>query len=189
MTSLRITRRAADRLRFGHLWLYRSDIEGVEQEPAPGSLVTLTYGRGSPVGTALYSSASQIARRLISRTPGLTREEYLADLRTRLDAAIALRAELAPFSSDNNAHRLVFAEADNLPGIVADRYNDLVILQLLTQGTALDDVRAVVAEVLRERFARGGEALTVWERPDPRIRELEQLAAPAAGPLFTTYSV
>ena len=62
---------------------------------------------------------------------------------------------------------------------------DLVLLQLLTQGTAQDDVRAVVVEALREEFA--GAELTIWERPDVRIRELEQLAAPAPGPLFTSW--
>jgi 23S rRNA (cytosine1962-C5)-methyltransferase len=78
----------------------------------------------------------------------------------------------------------IVAEADNLPGIIADRYNDLVLLQLLTQGTAQDDVRDAVVQTLREHLASHGP-LTVWERPDPRIRELEQLPAPAPGPLFT----
>jgi 23S rRNA (cytosine1962-C5)-methyltransferase len=64
---------------------------------------------------------------------------------------------------------------------VADRYHDLVVLQLLTQGTAQDDVRAVLREVMRERL--GPKAIV--ERPDPKIRELEQLAAPSPGPLYS----
>ena len=64
---------------------------------------------------------------------------------------------------------------------MADRYNDLVILQLLTQGTAQEDVRQVLAEVVRERM----ESVTLWERPDAKVRELEQLAAPAEGPLYS----
>jgi 23S rRNA (cytosine1962-C5)-methyltransferase len=192
---LRITRRAADRLRAGHLWVYRTDLESnqLSDAPEPGSLVTLTDSRDIPLGTALYSSASQIAARLISRTPALTRKQYLADLRIRIDAALQLRRELANSHPNNaagatttNALRLLFAEADNLPGIVADRYNDLVLLQLLTQGTAQDDVRAVLIDALRTAFAAGGRALTLWERPDPRIRELEQLAPPPFGALFTT---
>jgi 23S rRNA (cytosine1962-C5)-methyltransferase len=82
---------------------------------------------------------------------------------------------------ENDACRLVFSEADGLPGIVADRYNKLVILQLLTQGTAQDDVRAVLTEVIREKLA----PMTIVERPDPKIRELEQLAAPSPGPLYS----
>jgi 23S rRNA (cytosine1962-C5)-methyltransferase len=191
--TLRISRRAADRLRAGHLWIYRTDLEAQTRntpEPAtiePGALVTITDSREIPLGTALYSTASTIAARLISRTPALTRAQYLADLRTRIDAALQLRRELAPTSTTNNAHRLIFSEADNLPGIIADRYNDLVLLQLLTQGTAQDDVRAVLSQALQAAFAKEKSPLTIWERPDPRIRELEQLPAPATGALFTTH--
>jgi len=179
---LRITRRAADRLRAGHLWVYRTDIERSSEGLEPGALVTVIDGRGLPLGSALYSTSSQIAARIVSRAAGLTRAAYLQDLRAKVEAALARRRVLAPVSENDNAHRLIFSEADELPGIVADRYNDLVLLQLLTQGTAQDDVRAVLVDALREDFADA--PLTVWERPDPRIRELEQLAAPAPGPLF-----
>ncbi len=186
-----ITRRAADRLRAGHLWVYRSDIDSlIPSIPAssaaaeaipPGSLLTVIDSRGIPLGTALYSSASQIALRLVSPEPALTRPAYLAQTRDRILAALALRDELAPESMQNDACRLLFSEADNLPGIVADRYNDLIILQLLTQGTAQDDIRQLLTDTLRERF----DPITLWERPDPRIRELEQLAPPSPGPLHT----
>lgn len=186
MTStLRITRRASDRLRAGHLWIYRSDIEQDDDTLAPGALVTVVDNRNIPLGTALYSTTSQIAARLISRTPSLNREQYLADVRARLETALALRRDLALTTADNNAHRLVFAEADNLPGIIADHYNDLVLLQLLSQGTAQDDVREVVIETLRTHLTPDKAPLTIWERPDPRIRELEQLPAPSPGPLFS----
>ena len=184
---VRLSRRAADRLRGGHLWVYRTDIESTSAEPEPGALVTLTDSRNLPLGSALYSSTSQIAARLVSPKPDLSRTAYLDDLRQRLAAALALRQILAPAIEATNAHRLVFAEADNLPGIIADRYNDLVLLQLVTQGTAQDDVRAVVVETLRAALSPNAQPLTLWERPDPRIRELEQLPAPPAGPLFTTY--
>ena len=188
-TTLRITRRAADRLRAGHLWVYRTDLESQQQSSVlePGSLVTIVDAREISLGTALYSSASSIAARLISRSPQLSRAQYLADLRTRVDAALQLRRELAPTSTTNNAHRLIFSEADNVPGIIADRYDDLVLLQLLTQGTAQDDVRTVLVAALSAAFAHEKSPLTIWERPDPRIRELEQLSAPAPGPLFTTH--
>lgn len=186
--TLRINRRASDRLRGGHLWVYRTDLLAREPDPAPppGALVTLIDAREIPLGTALYSTASQIAARLVSRAPALSRGQYLADLRTRIDAALRLRQTLSPLTASTNAHRLLFSEADNLPGIVADRYNDLVLLQLLTQGTAQDDVRAVLAETLHHAFATSGHSLTLWERPDPRIRELEQLPPPPPGPLFTS---
>ncbi len=181
-----ITRRAADRLRAGHLWVYRSDVETLvphtgEAGIGVGALVTVMDSRGISLGTALYSSASQIMLRMVSREAGLTRGAYLEQLRGRVTEALALRTELVPESSEENACRLVFSEADGLPGIVADRYNDLVVLQLLTQGTAQDDVRAALTEAFVERFGTG---IVVWERPDAKVRELEQLAAPAAGALY-----
>lgn len=181
---VRVTRRVADRLRAGHLWVYRSDVESAVEGLEAGALVTVVDGRGIALGSAMYSSASQIAARVVSRVPGLTREQYVKDVRVKVGVALARRRLLAPVSERDNAHRLIFSEADELPGIVADRYNDLVLLQLLTQGTAQDDVRAVLVDALQAEFA--GAALTVWERPDARIRELEQLDAPATGPLFAS---
>src|SRR5216683_4027186 len=181
-----VTRRAADRLRAGHLWVYRSDMESLVPSMGAvgidgGALVTVMDSRGIPLGTGLYSAASQIAVRMVSAEAALSRGVYLDQVWDRVLVALALRDEVAPASAENNACRLVFSEADGLPGIVADRYHDLVILQLLTQGTAQDDVRGVVTEVIRERL--GPKAIV--ERPDPKIRELEQLAAPSSGPLYS----
>jgi 23S rRNA (cytosine1962-C5)-methyltransferase len=181
-----VTRRAADRLRAGHLWVYRSDVESLVPAVGAtgidvGALVTVMDSRGIPLGTGLYSAASQIAVRMVSAEAALTRGVYLEQLRERVVAALDLRAEVAPNSIENDACRLVFSEADGLPGVVVDRYNDLVILQLLTQGTAQDDVRQVLTEVIRERL----NPKTMIERPDPKIRELEQLAAPSSEPLYS----
>src|SRR6266851_2671975 len=153
-------------------------------EVAAGALVTVADNRGIPLGTALYSAASQIALRMVASEAGLTRSVYIEQLRGRVGAALALRDEVAPESMENDACRLIFSEADGLPGIVADRYNDLVILQLLTQGTAQDDVRRVLVEVIRERL----NPATIIERPDPKIRELEELAAVSAEPLYAVDS-
>jgi 23S rRNA (cytosine1962-C5)-methyltransferase len=187
--AAKITRRAADRLRAGHLWVYRSDVEkllpvrgattGAKEIPA-GALVTVLDGRGVALGTALFSNASQICLRMVSEQAGLERAGYLETVRERVGAALRLREALAPSSGENNGCRLLFSEADGLPGMVADRYNGLVVLQLLTQGTAQDDVRVVLREVLSaEPWVE-----TVVERPDPRIRELEELAPAPAEPLF-----
>jgi 23S rRNA (cytosine1962-C5)-methyltransferase len=184
-----VTRRAAERVRAGHLWVYRSGVEKLrpgegEAEVAGGTLVTVVDGRGIALGTALFSDASEICLRMVSRKAGVGRSEYLAEVRERLGAAIRLREVVAAetFSGDEtNACRLVFSEADGLPGIVIDRYNGLVVVQLLTQGTAQSDVRGVAAEVL------GGQPWveTVVERPDARMRELERLEAATERPLFT----
>ena len=179
-----ITRRASERLRAGHLWVYRSDVERVQPgELVGGALVSVVDGRGIALGTALYSDSSEIALRMVSRQAGVGREAYLGEVRERVRAAIRLRERLVTeaFPGDEtNACRLAFSEADELPGIVMDRYGELVVVQLLTQGTAQDDVRGVLAEVLAEQ----SWVTTVVERPDARVRELERLAAVPEGPLF-----
>ncbi len=188
--AVSISRRAAEKLRAGHLWVYRSDAETLiprEDETAiePGALVTVVDNRGIPLGSGLYSSASQIVVRMVSAEAALTRSSYIESVRERLNAALDLRAELAPSNDKNDSCRLVFAEADALPGIVADRYNDLVVLQLLAQGTAQADVREVFASTIKVRL--GAAVSTIVERPDPRIRELEELDPPSHEPLYSEY--
>src|SRR3984885_10329348 len=120
-----VTRRAADRLRAGHLWVYRSDVESLvpavgQVGIAGGSLVTVMDSRGIPLGTGLYSAASQIAVRMVSAEAALSREAYLELVRERVVAALDLRDEVAPESIENDAGRLVFSEADDFPGFVGD---------------------------------------------------------------------
>ncbi len=132
------------------------------------------------LGTAMFSSASQIALRMVSRDMIANRKQFLDLLRRRVERAVQIRLEGLRRTATTNACRLVFSEADELPSIVVDRYGDLVILQLLAQGTDFDDVRAVIVKVVRAMIAPE----TIVERPDARIRELEQLSAPPVAPLY-----
>lgn len=187
MVVTRVSRRAAERLRSGHLWVYRSDIEALDEdsenpEGMRGETVSVVDSRGIPLGSGMYSSASQIAIRMISAEPGLGREALLNLVRERLRRAIDLRDRLAPFSALDNGRRLVFGEADGLPGVVADQYNDLVILQLLTQGMAREDVRRAIVETIAEGLR--DVSVTIWERPDLKIRQIEELPPVSPGPLF-----
>jgi 23S rRNA (cytosine1962-C5)-methyltransferase len=176
--GVRISRRAADRLRAGHLWVYASDIESVEL-PAGDlpALLPVADSRGLLLGMALYSPSSQIALRLVSRS-GLDEAAWLQLLETRLRAAIRRRRPL--LDEQNDACRLCFSEADELPGLVADKYGDLVILQLLAKGLDSAAVRESCVRVLREELSPAA----ILERPDPRVRELEGLAAPSSEPLY-----
>jgi 23S rRNA (cytosine1962-C5)-methyltransferase len=173
-----INRRAADRLRAGHLWVYASDIESVEVPAGdPPALVPVADSRGLLLGTALYSPTSQIALRLISRS-SLDEAGWLQLLEAGLRAAIRRRRSL--LDEQTNACRLCFSEADELPGLVADKYGDLVILQLLAKGLDSAVVRESCVRVLREELAPSA----ILERPDARVRELEGLSAPSQEPLF-----
>jgi 23S rRNA (cytosine1962-C5)-methyltransferase len=173
-----VSRRAADRLRAGHLWVYASDIESLETGglDAP-ALLPVADSRGLLLGTALFSPISQIALRLVSRA-AIDESEWLKLLEARLRVAIARRKRLLDL--ETNACRLCFSEADELPGIVVDKYGDLVILQLLSKGLDSRGVRETCVQVLREELAPAA----IVERPDPRVRELEGLTAPSAEPLW-----
>ena len=174
----KISRRAADRLRAGHLWVYASDIESIELPAGdPPALLPVADSRGLLLGTALYSPTSQIALRLISRE-AVGEAAWLQLLESRLRAAIARRRAL--LDEQTNACRLCFSEADELPGLIADKYGDLVILQLLAKGLDSAAVRETCVRVLRDELAPAA----ILERPDPRVRELEGLAAPNPAPLF-----
>ncbi|HTX40258.1 MAG TPA: class I SAM-dependent rRNA methyltransferase [Acidobacteriaceae bacterium] len=175
-----ISRRASDRLRAGHVWVYRSDVESWPgaAESLPAGLMPVTDRRGALLGTALYSPASEIALRLISTELVADETAWLEMLRARLRAAMARRQPM--IDEDNDACRLVFSEADALPGITVDRYAELGVVQLRHKALDNDAVRTAVAETIREAV----DAETILEREDPRIRELEQLSVPASATLF-----
>jgi 23S rRNA (cytosine1962-C5)-methyltransferase len=173
-----ITRRATDRLRAGHLWVYASDIQEIVPPEPEESLLSVADNRGIFLGTALYSPSSKIALRLVSRD-ALDHAAWLKLLEARLRAAIARRKPM--LDAANDACRLCFSEADELPGLVVDKYGALVVLQLLTKGLFASGVRETCVCVLRKEL----KPATIFERPDPRIRELEGLPAPAAEPLWS----
>jgi 23S rRNA (cytosine1962-C5)-methyltransferase len=167
---VKISRRGAKRLQDGHVWVYRSDIVSADGV-APGTAAGVTDERGKFLGTALYSSASQIAIRMISPhavndLPGLLRE--------RIQAAVSYREHVV---RDTDAYRVIFSEADFLPGLIVDRYNDLLSLQILTQAMDAEPLRQVIVSELSGRL----KPASITERVDPRIRELEQLPARASG--------
>src|SRR5258708_12622202 len=171
--SVEISTRGAARLKAGHVWVYRSDIVPAKGVPA-GALVRVTDARGKILGMASYSSSSQIALRMISRDP-------VADLpalvSARIRAAISYRERIV---EDSDAYRVVFSEADSLPGLIVDRYGDVVSVQILTQAMDAEPVRSALVETLVEELKPAG----IVERVDARIRELEQLPTRQSGLLW-----
>jgi 23S rRNA (cytosine1962-C5)-methyltransferase len=192
-----VSRRGAERLRAGHVWVYRSDIVDAREVP-PGALVTvqeeagfrprqLAGGGARPtqtlsdrnvrptrtrmLGSALYSTASEIAVRMIS--PKSVHDLELL-MRERIRGAVAYRER---FVQDTNAYRVIFSEADFLPGLIVDRYNDLLSVQILTQAMDAEPLRAVVISELQAVL----NPAAIVERVDPRVRRLEQLADKESG--------
>lgn len=170
-----IAQRAASRLRHGHVWVYRSDLSRVP-ELKPGALVSVADERGNLIGTAFYSTSSQIALRLISSGPVANVDELV---RERIRAAIRLRRQLV---ENSDSYRLVFSEADQLPGVVADKYNDIVTVQFLTQATDQEWFRTALVETVQEEV----RPAAIIERVEERIRELEQLPKKESGLIWAT---
>ena len=162
--KVKVSLRGASRLKDGHVWVYRSDIVSADGA-SPGSLVTVVDSRGKPLGTALYSSASQIAIRLISHDPV---DDFPALLRQRMAAAIAYRQ---PLVHNTDAYRVIFSEGDLLPGLIVDRYDDMLSVQVLTQAMDSDLARQAFMAELTEQL----HPVSIVERVDPRVRELENL--------------
>ena len=160
-----VNARGVARLRAGHMWVYRSDLVSADGI-APGAMVRVVDERGRAYGTALYSSTSQIAVRMLSSGPI---EDLSALIRKRLLAAIRYREGVV---SETDACRLVFSEADFLPGLIVDRYHDVLTVQVLTQAMDSEAARQAVIATLTEQLSPTG----IVERVEERVRELEQLA-------------
>ena len=173
-----VSPRAAARLHAGHVWVYRSDIAN-DGGASAGSLVEVRDHRGQPLGAAVFSTSSQIALRMVSACPLASRAELIALLRQRVAAAVAYRKQVV---ANSDAYRVLFSEADLVPGMIADRYNDVLTLQALTQAMDADDLRSAIVD---ELVAQTGVA-NVVERVEPRIRTLEALPAKESGLLRGT---
>jgi 23S rRNA (cytosine1962-C5)-methyltransferase len=160
MKTVRVNKKGADRVRHGHLWIYRSDV--IEVDAEGGSVVSVKDERGNAVGQALFSDASQIALRFLTQgTEEINRDWW----RQRIREA-AGRRHIPP---DTNAYRVVYSEGDLLPSLIVDRYADVFVLQTLSQGT--DALKSMLVEILAEEFS----PRAIVERNDARVRELEGL--------------
>jgi len=159
--SVIISPRGVERIRLGHLWVYRSDVRTTQAEP--GSVVRLTDERGRFQGRAFYSDKSQIAVRLLTREDRAVDRAFFAE---RIQQAIAYRARVV---ENSDAFRVVYSEADLLPSLIVDRYGDYLAVQTLSQGS--ERHKALLVEILIELLSPKG----IIERNDPKVRLLEGL--------------
>lgn len=152
------------RIFHGHDWIYSSEVQKIFGDPKPGDVITLKDFRDRPLGSAIYNPDSQIVARRISRR----KQDLDADFfDRRLRRALNLR-ETMGFTEP--VYRLVWSEADGLPGIVIDRYGEAFTLQTLT--LAMDQRKGMIVEAMQRLF---GEEITVIERNDSSIRKAEGL--------------
>jgi 23S rRNA (cytosine1962-C5)-methyltransferase len=162
MNEVRVNRKAAGRVASGHPWIFSSDIEN-RDGAQPGQPVRVSDFRGRPLGTAHYSSTSQIVLRMLSRqVEEIGRDFFLR----RLRAAADHRRQVV---RQSDAYRVVHGEADLLPALIVDRYGDYLVVQTLDQG--MDASKAPIVSCLEEIFAPKG----ILARNDVPVRAKEQL--------------
>jgi 23S rRNA (cytosine1962-C5)-methyltransferase len=161
-SQVQITQTGLRRVRRGHLWVYAGDLE---REPSEGNpaIVRVLDAAENTLGYAFYSRESQIRLRFLSRDPEPPSPEFF---RTRVLRSIARRQTLFKEAA---ACRLVFGEADLLPGIIVDRYRDCLVLQTLSSGA--DVLKPLLVDILKETLSPAG----ILERNDVRTRRLEGL--------------
>ena len=166
--SLLLLKKGRDKsLRRRHPWIFSGALDRVVGEPGPGDSVAVRDASGKFAATAAYSPHSQIRARV------WTFDEHEAVdagfFRARLQRALALR-EALPASRRTNALRLVHGESDGLPGLIVDRYADVLVAQFLAAG--VERWREPILDLLAELTA----CEAIFERSDAEVRKLEGLA-------------
>ncbi|WP_410767974.1 class I SAM-dependent rRNA methyltransferase [Fontibacillus sp. BL9] len=171
MASVILSRSRKKRLEQGHPWVYKSEIESVEGEPAPGSLVQIFDHRRRFLATGYYNPASQITVRAVSFVELGQMDEAFFEGRFR--ECLKHRERFVR----EDAYRFVYGEADFLPGLIVDRFGEVLVIQLLTLG--MDLCREAIVKALVTVLQPAG----IYERSDVSIREMEGLEQ-VKGPLY-----
>ena len=162
MITVKVNRKGAGRAASGHPWIFSSDVTD-RGDAQPGDAVKVVDPRGRLIGTAHYSSTSQITLRLLSHQAEPIDKAFLI---RRLTAAMLHRERVV---ENSIACRLVYSEGDLLPGLIVDQYGPYVTLQTLDQG--MDRARDLIVYCLAELLAPAG----ILARNDASVRKLEGL--------------
>lgn len=171
MAKVILERSRKKRLEKGHPWIYRNEIASVEGDPAPGSLVDIVDHRLRYLATGYYNPASQITVRAVSYQPlaEMDKDFFVK----RITDCLRHRERFV----NEQSYRLVYGEADFLPGLIVDKFGDVLVVQLLTLGVdrCRENIVAALAEVLRP--------VGIYERSDVAVREMEGLMQ-VKGPVY-----
>jgi len=155
-----------------HPWIFSGAVDTLTGDPVPGDTVLVATHDGRPLGWAAYSPVSQIRARMWTFDP----DEAVDDAFVAGRIATSVARRRTTLDSGTDAARLVFSEADGVPGLIADRYGDTIVCQLTTVGA--DRWRNVIADALAALPGIG----RVVERSDADVREREGLE-PRVGPM------
>ncbi|WP_040948359.1 class I SAM-dependent rRNA methyltransferase [Gorillibacterium massiliense] len=172
MAAVYLLKNRKKRVEQGHPWIFQNEVERVEGEPAPGSVLPIYNHLGQYVASGYYNPKSQIVVRVVSTQPltAMDRDSFIARFRE-------CKSHRSRFLPDADACRMVYGEADFLPGLIVDKFADVLVVQLLTLG--MDVCREAIAEALKEVF----QPAAIYERSDVPVREREGLEM-RKGPIF-----
>src|SRR5919206_220875 len=163
MSKVQLKRKIANRIANGHLWIFANEVEKVEGNPEPGSIVDVYFADGKFVGKGYFNPQSQIMVRLLTR-------DKKADINDafflhKIEQCWSYRQQLGYVENC----RLVFGEADELPQLIIDKFNDYFVIQTLALG--IDKWKPAIVKALESVFNPKG----IYERNDVPVRELEGL--------------
>lgn len=165
-----VTKKAEASLKKGHPWVYDTEIKSVEGEWTNGCLTDVLSEKGAYLGTGFVSEKSKIRIRILSQNANDKFDE--AFFRRRIKYAVDYRKTV--MGDDFSACRLVFGEADGLPGLTVDRYENLIVTQVLSYG--MDKIKDIIYRSILDVLAEDNVKIDgIYERNDVAIRELEGL--------------
>ncbi len=163
MAIVHLARGKNERAVSGHPWIFQGEVYNIRGDYQPGDIVTVVDHRGLFVGKGYINPKSQIIVRLLTQHDDQIDKEFF---RRRLEKAWAHRQRLLP---DTTACRVVFGEADFLPGLIVDKFGDVLVVQALSLGIErwLHDIADILMDLLKP--------VGIYERNDVPVRELEGL--------------
>lgn len=165
-----ITPKAEASLKIGHPWVYDNEITSETEEIENGSLVDVFSQKGAYLGTGFYSIKSKIRIRVLSSNANDKYDEAFFERRLRY----ALNYRKTVMRDDYHCCRLIFGEADGLPGLTIDRFENILVAQVLSYG--MDKIKGMIFHLLVKILVEAGEKIDgVFERNDVTIRALEGL--------------
>lgn len=153
-------------LKAGGLWIFDNEIASVTADAANGELIRVEDFDGYPMGTGFYNNHSKITIRMMSRQKDAVIDEDF--LRVRVEAAWNYRKRTV----DTSSCRVIFGEADFLPGLVVDKFSDVLVVQSLAMG--IDRMKEDIVRLLVETLAKDGISIRgIYERSDAKVRKQE----------------
>ena len=159
-------------LQKGQMWMYRNNLEQADENIPDGAIVNIISNDGTYYGTGFYSPISHITCRILSKNESELIDKFFFERRIRF--AYDYRKTVEPNNLSNC--RYVFGEADLLPGLVVDCYNDILVTQI--SNTGMEQHKQMIYDILLEVFKENGHIIqAIYERNDIKVREKEGLTS------------